>query len=68
MAQHLYPCECCGVHGVAHYRLRPAPEPTPDELRRAFAPLPLGTFVNVLLCTGCHKAGCDAVVPCRRLP
>lgn len=68
MGQHLYPCQCCGVNGVAHYRLVEA-EPLP-ELAAALGPIGGDgrTWENVLLCTGCHKAGCDARVPCRRFP
>lgn len=40
MSQHLYPCELCGRHGVAHYIL----VPQDDE----HAP-----WRNMLLCTGC---------------
>jgi len=69
MTQHRYPCECCGVYGTAHYRLRPAPEqPAPEELRQALAPPPLAPFVKVLLCKGCSSAKCDGLVPCRRFP
>lgn len=63
MSQHLYPCECCGRHGVAHYRL--VPDPTrgwspSGEVERGYH--------NVVLCTACFQAGCDSEHDCLAYP
>ena len=47
-----FPCECCSRNGIPHYRL----------LKEAEG------YRNVLLCTACHKAGCDSKHDCLAYP